>query len=324
MNVLVTGCAGFIGMHTCVNLIKRGFYVTGIDNLNSYYSVDLKSNRLDQINSVVEGSSGQFKFFKADLNSDIWSDLEGTKFDIIIHLAAQAGVRYSIENPQEYINSNIHGFNRICEFTIKQGTTRFIYASSSSVYGKDSTAPFNESSPCNSPESFYAATKKANELMAKSYFHSEGLNSVGLRFFTVYGPWGRPDMAAMLFADAAFNNKQIKVYNYGKQQRDFTYIDDIVQGMINLALSPKFPKGAEIFNIGNGSPVKLMEFINQIEISTSSKLEKKFVEAQKGDVTLTYSDTSKLSSLINYSSTTPIEKGIEKFIKWYKKYYKIS
>ena len=260
--VLITGAAGFIGMHTAIRFLKEGWDVTGLDNMNDYYSVQMKEDRLKEIMSVAVAMNRNFSFFREDLNSDIWHDFQHIHFDALIHLAAQAGVRYSIENPMVYLESNVIGFQKVLDFVSLKKIEKFAYASSSSVYGKDSPQPFLESHPCNSPESYYAATKKANELMAFSYFKTNNVSSIGLRFFTVYGPWGRPDMAPMLFANAVINRNPITVFNHGNQKRDFTFIDDIVDGIYSLMKLNKFPKDSLIMNIGNGSPVELMEFIS--------------------------------------------------------------
>ena len=321
--VLITGAAGFIGMHTSIRFLREGWDVIGLDNMNDYYSVALKRDRLAEIKAVATNVDLCFDMFEADLNSNVWEELKLFEYQAIIHLAAQAGVRYSIENPRAYLASNILGFQSVLEFVSRKRVERFLYASSSSVYGKNSPQPFSETAACDSPESYYASTKKANELMAKSYSHTEGLSSIGLRFFTVYGPWGRPDMAPMLFTKAAYNDEPIKVFNFGKQRRDFTYIDDIVDGILSLVLLSKFPSNAEVCNIGNGAPVGLLEFIEQIETKTNLKLQKEYVHAQKGDVSQTYADTTKLFNMTGYIPKTPLEAGIEKFISWFKEYYKV-
>lgn len=319
--VLITGAAGFIGMHSTIRFLNEGWDVVGLDNLNDYYSIQLKKDRIKHIKQYIKKTDGSFNFICSDLNSTVWASIETYDFDAIVHLAAQAGVRYSLENPHTYLESNVLGFQRVLDFVKKTKTKRFVYASSSSVYGKDSKQPFEENESCNSPESYYAATKKMNELMAKSYSHTHGISSVGLRFFTVYGPWGRPDMAPMLFADAIFNNKTVKVFNYGDQKRDFTYVDDIVEGILSVTISSKFPNGAEVYNIGNGSPVGLLEFIRLLEKATGSELRKDFVEAQKGDVSETFADISKIHQLTGYKPKTDINQGIDSFIQWYKEYY---
>ena len=308
-------------MHTSIRFLREGWDVVGLDNMNDYYSVTLKRDRLKEIEGSASMFGQVFKMFQADLNSDIWNGLASYKFDAIIHLAAQAGVRFSIENPRAYLESNILGFQSVLEFVTNIGVNRFLYASSSSVYGKDSSQPFSEKAACDSPESYYASTKRANELMAKAYFHTENLTSIGLRFFTVYGPWGRPDMAPILFTKSGIANKTIKVFNHGKQKRDFTYIDDIVNGIYLLTTMEHFPKQALVCNIGNGAPVGLMEFINILEKSIKKVITKEFVDAQKGDVESTYADTTLLQSLVEYKPTTELDKGIELFTKWFKSYF---
>lgn len=319
--VLITGAAGFIGMHTSIRFLKEGWDVVGLDNLNDYYSVKLKRDRLNEISNAVTKSTGTFEFFKADLNSNVWQELEPIDFNTIVHLAAQAGVRYSLENPRAYLESNILGFQSVLEFVSKQGIKKFIYASSSSVYGKNSPQPFTEKAACDSPESYYASTKRANELMAKSYFNTEGLSSIGLRFFTVYGPWGRPDMAPMLFAKAGSANKPIKVFNHGKQERDFTYIDDIVEGIFRLTSMENFPRQSLVCNIGYGAPVGLLDFISILEKGIGRELSKEFVDAQNGDVVSTYADTTLLESMVNYKPRISLGEGISLFMDWYNSYY---
>ena len=320
--VLITGAAGFIGMHTSIRFLKEGWDVIGLDNLNDYYSVALKRNRLAEIVKTANNLDKIFEILEADLNSDVWEKFENIEFDAIVHLAAQAGVRYSIENPRAYLESNILGFQSVIEFVLKTGVNRFLYASSSSVYGKNSSQPFSEKAACDAPESYYASTKRANELMAKSYFHTEGLSSIGLRFFTVYGPWGRPDMAPMLFAKAGSSDQTIKVFNHGKQERDFTYVDDIIEGIFKLTTMENFPHQSLVCNIGNGSPVGLMNFISILEKSMGKELKKEYVDAQKGDVESTYADTSLLESLVDYKAKVGLEMGVPLFIDWYRSYYK--
>ena len=320
--VLITGAAGFIGMHTSIRFLREGWDVVGLDNLNDYYSVALKRNRLAEIVNTANKLDKTFEILEADLNSDVWEKFENIEFDAIVHLAAQAGVRYSIENPRAYLESNILGFQSVIEFVLKAGVNRFLYASSSSVYGKNSSQPFSEKAACDAPESYYASTKRANELMAKSYFHTEGLSSIGLRFFTVYGPWGRPDMAPMLFAKAGSSDQTIKVFNHGKQERDFTYVDDIIEGIFKLTTMENFPHESLVCNIGNGSPVGLMDFISTLEKSIGKELKKEYVDAQKGDVESTYADTSLLESLVEYKAKVGLEMGVPLFIDWYRSYYK--
>lgn len=321
-NILVTGAAGFIGMHTCILFLKKGYNVIGLDNINDYYSTKLKNDRLKNIIHYSESLNNDFVFFKEDLNSDVWSKLSKREIHVVIHLAAQAGVRYSIKNPNAYLESNILGFQKVLEFVSDNSIDTFLYASSSSVYGKDSLQPFKESALCSSPESYYAATKKANELMAHSYWKTKGLKSLGLRFFTVYGSWGRPDMAPMLFAKSAFDNQKIKVFNHGIQKRDFTHVSDIVNSLFMCfeCFSEKI-HASEIVNIGNGAPTNLLDFINILEAKIGLKLEKEFLPAQLGDVEETYADTTKLSELIGLQSKIKLDEGIYEFISWYKSYY---
>ena len=319
--VLITGAAGFIGMHTAIRFLKEGWDVIGLDNVNDYYSVQLKKDRLSEIQKAADEYQKNFIFFKSDLNSNVWNELEEFDFNSVVHLAAQAGVRYSIQNPMAYLESNILGFQRVIDFVLKKNINRFLYASSSSVYGKNSNQPFSEEEACNSPESYYAATKKANEMMAHSYSKTHGIKSIGLRFFTVYGPWGRPDMAPMLFAHAAHNNSEIDVYNHGKQKRDFTYIDDIVEGIYRLVKLEHQERDFMLCNIGNGSPVDLLEFISKIESYFQFKLTKNFLPAQNGDVEVTYCDTSYLTKIVGYQPKHNLESGIKLFIQWFRKYY---
>jgi len=325
-NILITGAAGFIGMHTCIKFIEEGYNVFGLDNINDYYDVSLKKDRLNEIKKISSKNVGGWEFIKADITSDkTWKELKKYKIDKIIHLAAQAGVRYSIENPMAYLKSNIIGFQNILDFCYESKINDLIYASSSSVYGKDSKQPFYESYSCNNPESYYAVTKKTNELMANAYFKTKRISSVGLRFFTVYGPWGRPDMAPMLFANAAIKKNNINVFNYGNQSRDFTYIDDIIEGIFLVSVKTWHSKKPilEIFNIGNGSPVKLMDFINLLEDCLELKIKKSLVSAQLGDVETTFASVDKLERFIKYKPSTSLNKGIRKFINWYMQYYNL-
>jgi UDP-glucuronate 4-epimerase len=319
--VLITGAAGFIGMHTSIRFLNSGWEVIGLDNINDYYSVVLKRNRLKEISRVSAELGRTFKICEADLNSTIWQELDSIEFDAVVHLAAQAGVRYSIENPRAYLESNVLGFQSVVEFVEKHSISRFVYASSSSVYGKSSVQPFTETESCDQPESYYAATKKSNELMAQSYYKTKGISSIGLRFFTVYGPWGRPDMAPFLFAKAAFKREPIKVFNYGNQKRDFTYVGDIVEGIFISIEGFDKVNGAEIFNIGYGAPTGLMDFISAIESATGRKLEKSLVEAQLGDVEVTYANTQKLQFTFGYSPKVGLEEGVSNFIEWFKSYH---
>lgn len=320
MRVLITGAAGFIGMHTSIRFLSADWDVIGLDNMNDYYSVELKKRRVDEIIKVARHSKNDFLLIKEDLNSNVWKRLARYKFDAVVHLAAQAGVRYSIENPWAYIQSNVLGFQNIIDFVEGQSIDRFVYASSSSVYGKFSEQPFTEFESCNQPESYYAATKKSNELMAHSYFKTKGINSIGLRFFTVYGPWGRPDMAPYLFADAALKRIPIEVFNHGNQKRDFTYVSDVVEGVYLSVKKFNRVSGSEIFNIGYGSPTGLMDFITQIELASGRELQKSFVDAQLGDVEVTFANTTKFESIFGYSPKVGLEEGVRNFMQWFKIY----
>jgi len=334
MNILVTGCAGFIGFHLTKALLANGNMVVGLDNLNNYYDVSLKKNRLKKI------VDKNFTFIKADLDqsnkiNEIFSE---SKFDSVINLAAQAGVRYSLKNPMAYINSNVVGFMNILEACRNYQTKHLIYASSSSVYGMNTSKPFSVTHNVDHPVSLYAASKKSNELMAHTYSHLYGLPTTGLRFFTVYGPWGRPDMALFLFTKAILEGKAIKVFNNGEMQRDFTYIDDIVEGILRLLNVPAKsnpnwngdtpdPSSSsapyKIYNIGNNSPVKLEYFISVIESSLGIKANKEYFPIQPGDVESTFADIDELYEAIRFKPKTSIEVGVDNFIKWYKDYYNI-
>lgn len=336
MKILVTGAAGFIGYHLVEALLKRGNEVIGIDNINDYYDVNLKYSRLKEtgidrtliienkelINSDIYPS---YKFAKIDITDLVRLEelFAKEKFTHVVNLAAQAGVRYSLENPHAYIQSNVVGFVNILECCRHNKIEHLLYASSSSVYGANAKIPFAEDDKVDNPVSLYAATKKSNELMAFTYSHLYNLPTTGLRFFTVYGPWGRPDMAPMLFASAINNGKAIKVFNNGVMQRDFTYIDDIVEGIVRcISVLPEKETKAEIFNIGNSKPIKLMEFISIIEDCLGKKALKEFLPMQDGDVAITYANVEKLNSCVNYSPETELKEGIEKFIKWYCKWEK--
>jgi len=322
--VLITGAAGFIGMHTTLRFLYNKWDVIGIDDLNDYYSVKLKQDRLRILETSKRYST--FRFFKKSLlDDDLFDLLNDYNFDAVIHLAAQAGVRYSIENPFTYQKTNIEGFLRIIDYVKERKIGKFIYASSSSVYGKTDEQPLKESADCSNPESFYAATKLSNELMASAYFNTHGLSSIGLRFFTVYGPWGRPDMAPMLFLNATRNKEAIKVFNFGNQSRDFTYIDDIVEAIYRIInKSENVVNGPLVFNIGNGKPVNLMDFIRIIEKESGVFLKKELVPAQPGDVEKTYADVSKLEGYIGCFSKTSIESGIVSLVRWFNEYYGIE
>ncbi|MDQ1298341.1 MAG: UDP-glucuronate 4-epimerase [Campylobacterota bacterium] len=348
MKILVTGTAGFIGFHLAKKLLERGDEVVGLDNINDYYDVNLKYGRLKELgiekDSIREGEfsvSSKYpahRFVKLNL-----ADREGMdklfreeKFDAVCNLAAQAGVRYSLENPHVYIDSNVVGFMNILEGCRHHGVKNLSYASSSSVYGLNKSQPFKTSDHTDHPVSLYAATKKSNEMMAHTYAHLYGIQTTGLRFFTVYGPWGRPDMAPMLFTDAILNDRAIKVFNHGDMSRDFTYIDDIVDGIINVIDNPAHSDAAwdahnpnpnsssapyRIFNIGNNTPVQLMEFIGTIERALGKTAEKQMLPMQDGDVVSTYADTSGLEEAFGYKPDTKLSEGIGKFIEWYGKFY---
>lgn len=316
MKYLVSGVAGFIGMHTAKKLLESGEQVVGLDSLNDYYQPDLKLHRLDQLNSF-----SNFNFKKIDISSrEIVSDLfSKERFDYVIHLAAQAGVRYSIENPFAYVDSNLVGMMTILEGCRISGVRHLIYASSSSVYGMNSKIPFSESDRVDSPVSLYAATKKANELMAHSYSKLYDIPTTGLRFFTVYGPAGRPDMAPWLFTEAIINDEPIKVFNHGKMMRDFTYIDDIVEGVVRIAeMPPQDSIPYRVINIGNNQPIELSRFIHAIESACGKVAKKIMLPMQPGDVERTYADTQLLENAVGYKPQVEIEAGIEKFVQWYK------
>ena len=338
MNVLVTGSAGFIGYHVCNRLIEEGISVIGFDNLNSYYDVNLKNARIKNLIQKSESSSSSFSFEKGNLEDTSCLEFVFSKYqpNIVINLAAQAGVRYSIENPMAYINSNILGFANILECCKQHSIDHLIYASSSSVYGGNQLLPFAETHPVDHPVSMYAATKKSNELMAHSYSHLFSIPVTGLRFFTVYGPWGRPDMALFLFTKAINDNQPIQIFNHGNMIRDFTYIDDIVESIYRLislpaAADPKFdpkqPNSAtswapyQIFNIGNSNPVPLMEYIGEIERALGKKALKTFLPMQPGDVPSTSADTRLLERFVHFKPSTSVRDGISKFVSWYQDFY---
>jgi len=331
MKILVTGTAGFIGFHLAKRLLERGDEVIGLDNINDYYDINLKYARLDELGIQREDveetklvNSSTFKnhkFIKANLeDSETMNKLfETQKFDAVCNLAAQAGVRYSIENPHAYIQSNIVGFMNILEACRNYDVKNLSYASSSSVYGLNKSQPFKTTDKTDTPVSLYAATKKSNELMAHTYSHLYNIQTTGLRFFTVYGPWGRPDMAPMLFADAITNDRAINVFNHGKMSRDFTYIDDIVDGIIKVIDNPS---NFNVYNIGNNAPLSLMEFIETLENALGKKAEKNYMPMQDGDVVSTYADVSDLINDFGYKPDTKLVDGIGEFVKWYRKVIK--
>ena len=335
MKILLTGAAGFIGMTTALRLLARGDEVVGLDNLNDYYDVSLKQNRLNRLLPHPG-----FRFVKLDVADRAgMADLfVAEKFDRVIHLAAQAGVRYSLQNPHAYIESNVVGFTNILEGCRHARVQHLVYASSSSVYGGNTKMPFSEHDSVDHPVSLYAATKKANELMAHTYSHLYGLPTTGLRFFTVYGPWGRPDMALFLFTKAILEGRAIDVFNHGKMQRDFTYVDDIVEGVIRVIDRIASPNAAydasradpassnvpyRVFNIGNNNPVPLLDFIGCIENALGKKAEKNLLPLQDGDVPETYANTDALNEWVGFVPGTSIEQGIGRFVAWYREYYKM-
>lgn len=315
---LVTGAAGFIGMYTAKRLLEQGHQVVGLDNLNDYYEPELKQHRLAQLTPFAN-----FTFVELDLaNREGMAKLfAAEKFNRVIHLAAQAGVRYSIENPFAYVDSNLVGMMTILEGCRHNQVEHLVYASSSSVYGMNDKIPFSEDDQVDNPVSLYAATKKSNELMAHSYAKLYNLPVTGLRFFTVYGPAGRPDMAPWLFTEAILNNQPIKVFNQGKMLRDFTYIDDIVEGVMRIQdVIPAGDIPYNLFNIGNNEPIELARFIQAIETACGKTAEKIMLPMQPGDVERTYADTNRLETAVGYKPQTPIEQGIQKFVNWYKEY----
>jgi UDP-glucuronate 4-epimerase len=313
MKVLVTGAAGFIGMHSARRLLDRGDEVVGIDNLSPYYSVELKRARLARLQHPA------FRFRQVDIaNADSLKKVFGEERpDTVLHLAAQAGVRYSLENPDSYIQTNIVGFANLLECCRRQPPRHLVYASSSSVYGANQKLPWAESDNVDHPISLYAATKKSNELTAHVYSHLFGLNTTGLRYFTVYGPWGRPDMSAWLFAQAILEGKPISVFNHGDMQRDFTYVDDIVEGTLRVLDKPS---RYAIYNIGNHTPVKLMDYIATLERALGKKAKLEMKPMQPGDVKATYADTAALAKAVGFAPSTPLEVGIGRFAEWFKSY----
>ena len=334
--VLVTGAAGFIGAALALRLLERGDRVVGIDNLNSYYDPALKRARLQRIEAAAHAGAWRFEQLALEDGEALMSLFAGERPRVVVNLAAQAGVRYSLENPAAYIQSNLVGFGHILEGCRHHGVDNLVYASSSSVYGGNRNLPFHERQPVNHPVSLYAASKKANELMAHTYSHLYGLPATGLRFFTVYGPWGRPDMAPMLFAKAILAGEPIKVFNHGKMQRDFTYIDDIVEGVLrccdkpataNPNFDPLQPDPAtaaaphRVFNIGNSQPTELMRFIEAMEDALGREAVKDYQPMQPGDVVATAADTQALEDWVGFRPSTPIKLGITRFAGWYREFY---
>jgi UDP-glucuronate 4-epimerase len=350
MKVLITGTAGFIGFHLANKLIARGDEVVGLDCINDYYDQNVKYGRLDyagidqkdiKYNKLTQSSKkANYRFIKLHLedkdNLDNLFELE--QFDAVCNLAAQAGVRYSIENPMAYIDANIIGFINILESCRNNGVKNLSYASSSSVYGLNESYPFSTSDNVDHPMSLYAATKKSNELMAHTYSHLYDISTTGLRFFTVYGPWGRPDMALFLFTKAALEGRSIDVFNHGEMLRDFTYVDDIVEGVTRIIDNPAQPNpewsgnqpdpstsssAYKIYNIGNNDPVKLMDFIEAIENALGKKLQKNMMPLQAGDVPATYANVDDLVKNLDYKPSTPVQKGIDNFVAWYRDFFKV-
>lgn len=335
MKVLITGAAGFIGSHLAKKLISQGYEVIGVDNINDYYDPQLKEDRLASI------GKDNFKFYKTDLENfeELNAIFIKNKPEVVVNLAAQAGVRYSLENPMAYIDSNIVGFVNILECCRHHEVKHLIYASSSSVYGANTSKPFATTDNIDHPLSLYAATKKSNELMAHTYSHLYNLPTTGLRFFTVYGPWGRPDMALFKFTKAIVNDEEIDVYNHGNMMRDFTYVDDIVEAISRLVKRPAQPNPEwsgdnpdpsssyapyKIYNIGNNSPVRLMEFVEAIENKLGKTAKKNYMDLQPGDVPETYANVDDLYNNIDFKPETTIQDGVNKFIDWYLDYYSIN
>jgi len=335
VKILVTGAAGFIGMHVTERLLAAGDEVVGIDNLNDYYDVRLKEARLERLRQHAG-----FRFEKLDVADDdgMRTLFSQARFARVIHLAAQAGVRYSLENPQAYVRSNLAGFVNVLEGCRYNEVAHLVYASSSSVYGGNTRLPFSEHDRVDHPVSLYAASKKSNELMAHTYSHLFGLPTTGLRFFTVYGPWGRPDMALFLFTKAILAGDPIEVFNHGRMQRDFTYVDDVAEGVVRIAGQPAQPSPAfdpaepdpatswapyRLYNIGNQSPVNLMDYIEAIEHCVGKKAEKNFLPMQAGDVAATHADIGELQQAVGFAPSTTVEEGVRRFVEWYRGYYRL-
>jgi UDP-glucuronate 4-epimerase len=339
MKVLVTGAAGFIGFYVAKVLLSKGYQVVGLDNINDYYDVNLKFDRLNELginktkasefNTLCKSKTNDFAFIRMNLeNRDELPKLfQNQKFDIVCNLAAQAGVRYSLENPETYVDSNLVGFLNILECCRHNEIKHLVYASSSSVYGMNKKIPFSTDDNVDHPISLYAATKKSNELMAHTYSHLFKVPTTGLRFFTVYGPWGRPDMAMFLFTDAIVNDRPIKVFNHGKMERDFTYVDDIVEGVIRIIEKPtdkriEANEYYKVYNIGNNDSVKLLDFIKEIEFNLDKVAKKDMLPMQPGDVERTWADVDELIKDYDYRPNTSIKEGVKSFIDWFKAYYK--
>lgn len=333
--VFITGVAGFIGYHLAEKLIEKNIKVVGIDNINDYYTVQLKYDRLKElgVNQEFASNFGQkvlsskyeekMIFYRMNLEDkeSLAQLFKEYSFDAVVNLAAQAGVRYSIENPDAYGQSNLVGFLNILECCRNYNVKKLLYASSSSIYGNSSDVPFSTNQNVDHPISLYAATKKANELMAHAYSHLYDFQTIGLRFFTVYGPWGRPDMAMFLFTDAILNHQPLKVFNHGDLSRDFTYIDDIIQGIDKILEDKKTNEKYQLYNIGNSKPVQLMDFIKEVELSTGEKAILEMYPMQAGDVNQTWADVQELKDKFGYNPNYPVDKGVYNFVQWYRKYY---
>ena len=340
MKILLTGAAGFIGFHTATRLLERGDEVVGFDSVNDYYDVRIKERRLEQLHDLSQKTGTPFHFIRANLadQAAVTECFEQHQFDRVIHLAAQAGVRYSIENPHSYVESNIIAFTNVLEACRYAKTPHLTYASTSSVYGANTRMPFSEHDGANHPLQFYAATKKANEMMAHSYSHLFGLPTTGLRFFTVYGPWGRPDMALFKFTKSILADEPITVFNHGNHTRDFTYVADIVEGVIRASDQIATPNADwnsddpdpatsnapyRLFNIGNNNPVKLSAYIEALEKALNKTAKQDLLPLQPGDVPDTYADSSELKKAVDYQPATPVDEGVANFVAWYRDYYQI-
>ncbi|MDM1552238.1 NAD-dependent epimerase/dehydratase family protein [Empedobacter falsenii] len=333
--VLITGVAGFIGYHLAEKLIEKNIKVVGIDNINDYYTIQLKYDRLKELGINQEFASNfdqkvlsskheeKMIFYRMNLEDkeSLAQLFKEYSFDAVVNMAAQAGVRYSIENPDAYGQSNLVGFLNILECCRNYNVKKLLYASSSSIYGNSSDVPFSTNQNVDHPISLYAATKKANELMAHAYSHLYDFQTIGLRFFTVYGPWGRPDMAMFLFTDAILNHQPLKVFNHGDLSRDFTYIDDIIQGIDKILEDKNTNEKYQLYNIGNSKPVQLMDFIKEVELSTGEKAILEMYPMQAGDVNQTWADVQDLKDKFGYNPNYPVDKGVYNFVQWYRKYY---